>query len=72
MPAASVAQRLPAYMAGDHVIQVSYGDTPMNSYRIETFGESNARVLARTRKTGHFFRCVFAHKFLGDQNPRIL
>jgi hypothetical protein len=59
-------------MAGDRSIQVSYYDPPMNRARTETFGESNARVPARTRKTGHFFRFVFAQKFLGDQNPRIV
>ena len=59
-------------MAGDRSIYVSYCDMAVSRDRAETFGKSNTRVLAQTRKTGHFFRFVFAEEFLGYQNLRIL
>jgi hypothetical protein len=71
-PAGAVVHRPPAYVAGDRSIYVSYCDMAVSRDRAETFGKSNARVLAQTRKTGHFFRFVFAEEFLGYQNLRIL
>jgi hypothetical protein len=34
--------------------------------------KSKARNVAHIRDTGHFFRCVFAEKFLRDRDSRIL
>ena len=34
--------------------------------------KSNPRNVAHIRKTGHFFRFVFAERFLGKRDARIL
>ena len=66
------AKRPPAPLAGDRFIQLSYLG-PLSIFKfVQTFGNSKARVVARIRETGHFFRFVFAEKFSGDRNSRIL
>ena len=39
---------------------------------LKNLEKSNARNVAHIRKTGHFFRFVFAEEFVRDRNSRIL
>jgi hypothetical protein len=59
-------------MAGDRSIQVSYREYRTNCERAEMLEKSNARNVAHIRDTGHFFRFVFAEKFLRDRDSRNL
>jgi hypothetical protein len=59
-------------MAGDRSIQRSYRVRLPIPKHAEMLEKSNARNLAHIPDTGHFFRFVFAEKFLCDQNARIL
>jgi len=59
-------------MAGDRDIQLSYRVRSAICINAEMLQKSNARNVAHIRETGHFFRCVFADKFLRDRNARIL
>jgi hypothetical protein len=59
-------------MAGDRSIQMSYREYRTNCERDEMLEKSNERNVAHIRKTGHFFRFVFADKFLRDRDSRIL
>ena len=65
-------KRPPACMAGDRSIQVSYREYRTNCERAAMLEKSNARNVAHSRKTGHFFRFVFAEEFLRDRNSRNL
>jgi hypothetical protein len=51
-------------------ITVSYCEYRTNCERAEMLEKSNARNVAHIRKTGHFFRFVFAEKFLLDRKSR--
>jgi hypothetical protein len=59
-------------MAGDRCIQLSYRVRLAILKHAEMLQKSNARDLAHIRETGHFFRFVFAAKFLRNRHSRIL
>jgi len=57
---APAVQRPPARMTGDQIIQMSYSGRTRFTTPQDHSGKLNARNVAQNRKTGHFFRFVFA------------